>query len=329
MGNAINSMLPLVSVHMITYNHEKFISEAIDGVLMQKTTFPIELIIGEDCSIDSTRKICEEYALKYLNIIALLPSEQNLGPAKNGLRLYKHFKGKYIAYCEGDDYWIDPLKLQKQVDFLEANPEFSICFHKVKILKDDKLIDDYITREVLETTTILDLAEGNYIHTPSVMFRRNQNVIDAFESVGTLPISDYVLHMLNAKYGKIKKLHDVMGVYRIHEGGVHSYKSDIRKYVEWIVMLENMLPYFNIDVIKIFEKVKVSLLEIAMSDKLILSESEQKLLRRIAASDNDYIFNLTRDLQLLKTNNQRLIQETNSIKKNVKKILHLILKRLS
>ena len=111
----------IVSVLMITYNHENFIREAIDGVLMQKTTFPIELIIGEDCSTDSTRKIVVEYAEKYPDLIRPLLPGSNLGMMKNFNKTMEAAKGKYIAICEGDDYWTDPLKLQKQVDILEAN----------------------------------------------------------------------------------------------------------------------------------------------------------------------------------------------------------------
>jgi len=114
---------PLVSIICITYNHEPYIAEAIEGVLMQKCSFPIELVIGEDCSTDNTRKICEEYANKS-ELIKLLPTETNLGMMPNFIRTLQSCTGKYIAMCEGDDYWTDPLKLQKQVDFLEANAEY-------------------------------------------------------------------------------------------------------------------------------------------------------------------------------------------------------------
>ena len=120
---AVLSKTPLVSVHMITYNHEPYIAEAIEGVLMQETDFPIELIIGEDCSTDRTAEIVIEYQKKHPDIIRIITSDKNVGAHKNGWRAEKACRGKYVAYCEGDDFWIHPKKLQMQVDYLEAHPE--------------------------------------------------------------------------------------------------------------------------------------------------------------------------------------------------------------
>lgn len=123
---------PLVSIVTITYNHEPYIRKCIEGVLMQKVNFPIEFIIAEDCSTDGTLAICKEYAAKYPKLIKLITSENNVGAIANERRAMKAAKGKYIAFCEGDDYWTEPLKLQKQVDFLERNPEYSVTFHRCK-----------------------------------------------------------------------------------------------------------------------------------------------------------------------------------------------------
>lgn len=117
---------PLVSVRTSTYNHGKYIKYCIEGVLMQKTTFPFEFIIGEDCSTDGTREIVFEYAKKYPDIIRVITADYNVGSKANGRRCIRACRGKYMAICEGDDYWTDPLKLQKQVDFLEANPEYGL-----------------------------------------------------------------------------------------------------------------------------------------------------------------------------------------------------------
>jgi glycosyltransferase involved in cell wall biosynthesis len=243
----------IVSICMITYNHENFIREAIEGVLMQKTTFPIELIIGEDCSTDKTRHIVREYAEKYPEIIRPLLPEKNLGVKDNFIQTLQACTGKYIALCEGDDYWIDPYKLQKQVDFLEANEDFSICFHNVKILEDGILVDDFITRQVPDITSIKDLARGNYIHTPSVVFRKNQLVLDEFKEIQS-PIGDYVLHMLNAKYGKIKKLNELMGVYR-HSVGIWSSKDEVYRIEKTIEVFEILKPHFDLQVNDIFQNV--------------------------------------------------------------------------
>jgi glycosyltransferase involved in cell wall biosynthesis len=131
---AVLSKAPLVSVNIITYNHEPYIVQAIEGALMQKTNFPYEVLIGEDDSSDGTREICKEYAAKYPDKIRLFLNDRKNVIYINGqptgrwnfINLLKKAKGKYIAICEGDDYWTDPYKLQKQVDFLEANPEYGL-----------------------------------------------------------------------------------------------------------------------------------------------------------------------------------------------------------
>ena len=117
---------PLVSIYMITYNHEPYIAQAIESVLMQQTDFKYMLVIGEDCSTDNTGNICEEYSKQYPEKILLLPTDKNLGSRENALKTFTACKGKYIAMCEGDDYWTDPFKLQKQFDFMEANPDYGL-----------------------------------------------------------------------------------------------------------------------------------------------------------------------------------------------------------
>lgn len=127
----------LVSIVCIAYNHEPYLRKALDGFLMQKTTFLFEIILAEDCSTDGTRAICEEYAAKYPDTIRYIWSEHNVGAVENEARAIRAAKGKYIALCEGDDYWTDPLKLHKQVDFMEAHPEYSVTFHRYKIYYED------------------------------------------------------------------------------------------------------------------------------------------------------------------------------------------------
>ena len=122
----------LLSVVTITYNHEKFITKTIEGVLMQQVNFPIELILAEDCSTDNTRAICRRYAEQYPELIRLITSESNVGAIANEQRAMLAARGKYVAFCEGDDYWTDPLKLQKQVGFLESHPDYSVTFHRCK-----------------------------------------------------------------------------------------------------------------------------------------------------------------------------------------------------
>lgn len=124
----------LVSINCITYNHQNYIAEAIEGFLKQKTTFAYEIIIGEDCSTDQTRKIIELYQEKYPDKIRLITSGANVGMQQNAVRVLNASNGKYIAFCEGDDYWTDPYKLQKQADYMERHPECTLCFHNGVVL---------------------------------------------------------------------------------------------------------------------------------------------------------------------------------------------------
>ena len=219
-----------LSVCCITYNQEKFISQAIEGMLAQETNFDVEIVIGDDASTDNTGKICENFLKRYPDKIRLLSSKKNLGMNVNFERSIKACKGKYIALCEGDDYWIDNHKLQKQVDFLEANPDFSICCHRVYDLygKKNLKLETSKTSEVIKEYTIDDLTKGNFLNTVSVVYRNG--LFKDFPSwFSESPVGDYVLHMLNAQFGKIKYLPDVMAVYRRHGKGLWScllYTSD-------------------------------------------------------------------------------------------------------
>ncbi len=124
---------PLVSVFMVTYNHEPYIAQAIEGVLQQETSFPFELVIGEDCSTDGTREIVFDYQKKYPDTIRVITSDKNVGACKNGLRTEKACRGKYIAFCDGDDYWHHPRKLQKQIEFLETHPDYGLVHCGTKV----------------------------------------------------------------------------------------------------------------------------------------------------------------------------------------------------
>jgi glycosyltransferase involved in cell wall biosynthesis len=234
-----------VSVCMITYNHEKYIRQAIEGIILQQTGFAFELVIGEDCSTDRTRAICEEYALKYPQRIRLLPSDKNYGMVTNLVRILEACTGKYVAICEGDDYWTDPLKLQKQVDFLEANPEYAICFHRVDELEKGEIKRSGLNKsEKEETYTIEDLARGNFISTPSVIFRNG--LIREFPKWFTKsPVGDYVLHMLNARFGKIKYFSEPMAVYRRHGQGAWGLRKAEENSLSFIKVIDFLIPEFD------------------------------------------------------------------------------------
>jgi len=142
---------PKLSVILITYNHEKYIRKALDSVLMQETNFPFEIVVGEDMSPDDTRNIVKEYRNRYPEQIRLVHREKNTGrPTLNVYETTMKCRGEYLAYLEGDDYWTDPRKLQKQVDFLEAHPEYIACTHAHKMIDDEG--NDITDPEVLKTS---------------------------------------------------------------------------------------------------------------------------------------------------------------------------------
>lgn len=204
----------MVSVCMITYNHEKYIRQAIEGVLTQKTDFPIELVIGEDCSRDATREICLEYQRKYPSQIRLLLPEHNLGMHNNFLNTLNACTGKYIAFCEGDDYWIDPLKLQKQVDFMEINEGFVMCFHACKVVQEEDALPDTYTYPSCDVLKMKSLLWHHYIPTASLMVRETAVPVPYPEWTEKLAMGDMSLELLVAEKGLTKFFKERMSVYR-------------------------------------------------------------------------------------------------------------------
>ena len=226
---------------MITYKHHLYITKAIEGVLAQKTNFPVQLIIADDSSPDNTAQIVDEFVSRYPQQIRYIRNESNLGMMKNFVNIFSLAKEKYIALCEGDDYWCDENKLQKQVDFLEANSEYAICFHRVYELFEGKLpILSNSNSSSQEIYTLLDLANGNFIHTPSVVFRNN--LFKKFPNwFIESPVGDYPLHLFNARHGLIKYFPQPMSVYRIHGGGVWSTIEKAGRLKKWLIVLDYLL----------------------------------------------------------------------------------------
>lgn len=219
-----------VSVAMITYNHEPYIEQAIEGIINQKTTFKIELVIGEDCSDDRTRSICEEYAQKYPDVVRLLPSIVNLGVTPNLIRTLKACSGQYIALCEGDDYWTDMDKLQKQVDFLSVNREFVASYHQVKVVNAEgrlvrKSKNSFLYNHDLKPE---EMIRGRVMSLASLCFR---NVIEDYpEEFFKSPTGDNFLSSLLGNYGKAKYQVEIEpSAYRMHPGGMWSLQDYNKK----------------------------------------------------------------------------------------------------
>ena len=167
-----------VSVICVTYNHEKYIRQALDSILMQKTTFPFEIRIGEDCSTDATKEILKEYEEKYPNRFCMYYREQNLGATKNEYELFMDAKGKYIAALELDDIWTDEYKLQKQFDFLEQNPNYIGCSHYFDIIDKNgnvlqEMKDPVLQRFLNKAFTLQDFLNHGFIFQTGTHFYRN------------------------------------------------------------------------------------------------------------------------------------------------------------
>jgi glycosyltransferase involved in cell wall biosynthesis len=221
------NQIPLVSVAMISYNHQAYITEAVESVLMQQTNFSIELVIGDDNSTDNTRNILEEIQKRHGNI-RILPPGPNVGMMKNAKRTIQAYRGKYIAFIEGDDYWTDPLKLQTQIDFLEKNPDYTLSFHNVRILNSKNPLEQQLSNkaDTPEEITQADLLSiGNMINTVSAVIRADVLRNHSSWSRQFL-FGDYPIFLLLARYGRIRYMDQAMAVYRIHDKGAHGHLTN-------------------------------------------------------------------------------------------------------
>lgn len=229
---------PLVSICCATYNHAPYIRQCLDGFVMQKTNFPVEILIHDDASTDGTQDIIREYEQRYPDIIK--PIYQTKNQYSKGVKVslvynYSRARGKYIALCEGDDYWTDPYKLQKQVDFLESHPDYVMCSHRFDQYYEDEqcLVKD--PDEAFQGTDydLKNLIGGKWLtQTLTVMYRRSALDLKQYESYGMS--MDIILLYALLKNGKGYCFPEVMGVYRYHDGGVWSEVSqNQRRLVEF------------------------------------------------------------------------------------------------
>jgi glycosyltransferase involved in cell wall biosynthesis len=236
-----NDIVPLVSICCTAYNHEKFITQCLDGFVKQQTSFPFEILVHEDASTDSTARIVKEYETKYPDLFRCVYQTENQFQKQNTLIsiLFPMSRGKYNALCEGDDYWTDPAKLQKQVDFLEANEEFSLCFHDVNIQRGDEFQGTYVHKDQ-DIFFTQDLFDRHFIPTCSMVFRNNLEYPQWFHNVSS---GDRALLFLISLKGKMKCLNELMGVYRLHEGGLSNQHFGIKKIYDTAYLLNSFNTY--------------------------------------------------------------------------------------
>jgi len=251
----------MVSISCVAYNHEKYIHKAIESFLMQRTNFAYEVLIHDDASTDHTASIIREYEKKYPDIIK--PVYQSENQWSKGVRVdfefnYKRARGKYVAICDGDDYWTDPYKLQKQVDFLEKNDEFSICFHSIQTIdeKGNKVNIDKSKKEVKRVTGLSDIIKGNYISAVSVLFRNGLISDDDFYTLSDgLYFDDWIYHILNAEKGLIYFFNEPMAAYRLTKAGLSRSTDKIRRIEDKLKFYSRLKNHFDDEqIVRICEK---------------------------------------------------------------------------
>jgi glycosyltransferase involved in cell wall biosynthesis len=220
----MNNQNYFLSVCMITYKHEEFISQAILGVLNQEVNFDFELLIFDDNSPDNTHKVVQEIISNHPkgSVINYIINVKNLGIVPNFQKALLHCRGKYIALCEGDDYWIDKQKLSKQLLFLENNKEYIACFHNAYIKKENSIIGSYSKRDKPGKISIGSIIEigGGIFPTASLVFK-NPFFFD-FPNLESFISGDRMLILNLVNQGEFYYFADFMSVYRIHNLGVYS-----------------------------------------------------------------------------------------------------------
>jgi glycosyltransferase involved in cell wall biosynthesis len=230
--HTVNS-LPLVSVHMIVYNHEPYIKEAIESVLMQQTDFRVELVISNDHSTDNTNAVIRDFISKHPKTCAIkyFDQEKNLGMMPNFIFTLQQCTGKYIAMCEGDDYWTDPLKLQKQVDALEVKPGCSMVITNRKVWQvGNKTADECYEKEYLKNTFYTaDIVNGFVPGMQTILFRNYSSLVDYFIAHPDFYYGDRYLAYYCSLFGNILLIPEFTAVYRMTGTGVWSLNSPLKK----------------------------------------------------------------------------------------------------
>jgi glycosyltransferase involved in cell wall biosynthesis len=220
-----------VSVLVVTYNHARFVRQALDSALAQRLPQPFEVLVSEDCSTDGTREIVEEYAKRHPHLVRLLLSERNLHSNEVVARGVRTARGRYVAVLDGDDYWTSDDKVGAQVAFLDKRPDVTICFHNVQVVDEHSQTTGRLWNapDQPEVSGLHELLRGNFIATSSVVYRRAAvSEIPAWYG-GFFPVTDWPLHVLYAREGRIGYLDRTLGAYRLHGGGLFSTLGEREK----------------------------------------------------------------------------------------------------
>ncbi len=295
-------MNPVVSVLLLTYNHNAYINQAISSVLEQVTSFDYEILIGDDCSNDGTELIVKEFEKKYLNKIRLITSETNVGAVKNERRIIEASKGKYLAFLEGDDFWIDTYKLQKQVDFLEANPECGLVHGDVNHYYEDLNKTDFQINKskgiVIKNGNLFhELLKPNpvFIKTATTCFRKNL-LLEYFDYDLAIneswPLTDLPIWMDISAHSTVHYFDEVFATYRLLNESTSRTLLPLKKY-EYHVGLFKIKQHY------------IKKYNCSENTKIELEEEYYRGLIKIAYNLND-IKLVNEAISYLKRNNRKI-----------------------
>ncbi|MBR9847724.1 MAG: glycosyltransferase [Algicola sp.] len=246
-------MKPLVSVRLMVYNNEPYIREAVESILMQKTDFMVEIVVGDDFSTDNTLEIIKSYQNTKNIYFKILKREiggtywadrKKLGRLYNFKNIIDNCEGKYIALLDGDDYWTDPLKLQKQVDFLKNNREYNGCFHNSYSLNNDdkKSLTKWRSYNRVEYVAEDTITTLSLFHTSSYLFRNDIEIPQWFYKIFS---GDMALLAIISSYGKLYYFNEVMSVYRIHCKNITSNMDKIQYHKNRIILMKQINEFFD------------------------------------------------------------------------------------
>jgi glycosyltransferase involved in cell wall biosynthesis len=267
-----------INVIVTTYNHEKYIAQCLESIIEQKGNFQIEVIVGDDASTDNTRKIVDEFQERYPKTIIVLPIQENLGVTKNLKRCLDACSGEYIAICEGDDYWTDEYKLQKQLTFMERHQDFSMCFSALMLYHQDlDMFEPFqdqlqLTKNVLTTE---DLILMNSIGNFSCCMYRAKVIRQLPDELFDLFTVDWMFNMVCGEFGKIGFIRDWMTVYRKHTHGVWAGRSNLERITELLRLADDYNRFFRHKYSYYFQILHSSLVDIQKLQNL--NEAEQFL----------------------------------------------------
>jgi glycosyltransferase involved in cell wall biosynthesis len=250
-----------LSIILVCYNHEKYVEEAVSSIFMQEANFRYEIIVADDFSSDNTLGIIQKFQLLYPEKIKILSSDKNLGITKNYQRAFKACSGEYIAILEGDDYWISPKKLIKQINFLDAYPGCSFCFHRF-IGYNQKAQEFFSSPKISENIQVLsteDLIRENFIGNFSTCMYKKEIINQIPDNLYDLLVYDWMFNIVNSQYGNIGYLTEFLSVYRIHNEGIWSKKNKKSKIIEITNCIDQYNKFLNYEFDAEFEKTKLNL----------------------------------------------------------------------